>query len=328
MTAKRCYSEIRFAQSYGKDRFEAQMIRRDHMILSSRARIIEVCIESSFQPLLQLYLVLPTLIHYFKCISGDISNSSSNFVSLLNKVTTTAGLQFLSVTTSIACLAWSFNFHKVTQKRGALDLSVNFLGRVCLQLSAFLQISCRLLTFVLLAYCCGPGEFWPMVVVLLIHIVLMSSLHYHFATDEMRFQTWKSGNIIKNLRLVHHCILNGIGNIYIPNRITYMDSKTEAERMKLKFEKHYYIETGISTFWRQVISNLIFASENMLIIILVYTSIPGIVPNLLLIFIPIGHLIGIIFNIIYYKFFHIWKDALSLDRHISLTLKPSCEFKC
>ena len=321
-TFKRCFSEIKFANSYGKDRFEAQLVKRDHMVLSSRARMIEVCIESSFQPLLQLYLVLPTLIQYFDCLSSDELIEFS----LADTLMSIPALQFLSVITSVIALSWSINFYKVTQKHGALDLNVNFSGRICLQISTFLQISCRLLTFVLLSYCFGPGNFWPMIAILQLHILLMAVLHY-YTTEQRKFEDWRS-DTITNLRLLHHCILNGIGNIYIHNRITYMDSKTEAERMKLKFEKHYYIETGISTFWRQVISNLIFVLENMLIIILVYTSIPGIVPNLLLIFIPIGHLIGIIFNIIYYKFFHIWKDAFSLDRHISLTLKPSFEIKC
>ena len=67
MIYKRYCSEVEFNIAYGHERFENQMERRDDMIASSRARMIEVCIESSFQPLLQLYLLLPTLIHYFEC---------------------------------------------------------------------------------------------------------------------------------------------------------------------------------------------------------------------------------------------------------------------
>ena len=201
------------------------------MVLSSRARMIEVCIESSFQPLLQLYLVLPTLIQYFDCLSSDELIEYSLADTLLSIPT----LQFLSVITSVIALSWSINFYKVTQKHGALDLNVNFSGRICLQISTFLQISCRLLTFVLLSYCFGPGNFWPMIAILQFHILLMAVLHY-YTTEQREFEDWRS-DTITNLRLLHHCILNGIGNIYIHNRITYMDSKTEAERMKLKFEK-------------------------------------------------------------------------------------------
>ena len=167
-TFKRCFSEIKFANSYGKDRFEAQLVKRDHMVLSSRARMIEVCIESSFQPLLQLYLVLPTLIQYFDCLSSDELIEFS----LADTLMSIPALQFLSVITSVIALSWSINFYKVTQKHGALDLNVNFSGRICLQISTFLQISCRLLTFVLLSYCFGPGNFWPMIAILQLHIFI------------------------------------------------------------------------------------------------------------------------------------------------------------
>ena len=315
-TLKRCWSEIRFANSSGKDRFEAQLKRRDHLILSSRARMIEVCIESSFQPLLQLYLVLPTIIQYFECLSNHKSIEYSHALhEYADNILTISRLQFWSVITSVVCLSWSVNFYKITQKHGALDLNVNFSGRICLQVSTFLQISCRLLAFVLLAYCFGPGNFWPMVAILQLHILLMAILHY-FITEERQFKDWYS-NPMKNLRLLHHCLLNGVGNIYLHNRITYMDFRTAKERMKLQVIKHSYQETGIPTFWRQAIFNAIFVSENIIIIILVCTVIPGIVPLPLLIFVPIGHLLGIILNIAYYMFFHLWKDMLTLERHIS-----------
>ena len=87
------------------------MERRDHTILSSRARMIEVCIESSFQPLLQLYLLLPKLINYFECeFYKEILEKP-----ILETFSTESVLQFWSVITSVLALAWSFNFYKVTQ---------------------------------------------------------------------------------------------------------------------------------------------------------------------------------------------------------------------
>ena len=318
-TFKRCWSEIKFAMSYGKDRFEAQLVRRDHMVLSSRARMIEVCIESSFQPLLQLYLVLPTLIQYFHCLSHHEFAESS----LVDTIIPLPKLQFWSVITSVVCLSWSFNFYKITQKHGALDFNVNLSGRICLQASTFLQISTRLLAFVLLAYCFGHGNFWPMVVMLQIHIIMMAVLHYYIS-EQRKFGGWCS-KPVKNLRLLNHCLLNGIANIYLHNRITYMDSKTEKQRMALKFENPCVQEMSWykikkHTFWRQAIFNLIFVSENMFIIILLQTVIPGVVPVILLILIPVGHLLGIILNIAYYKFFHLWKDSFSLKKQISLEM--------
>ena len=306
MTCNRCRSEIQFAISYGRDKFEAQMRRRDHMNLSSRARIIEVCIESSFQPLLQLYLLLPTLIHYFEC--GAYHQLLEK--SLTETFSTISALQFWSVVTSVICLSWSFNFYKVTQKCGALDFSANLFGRICLLVSTFLQISCRLLAFVLLAYCFGPGEFWPMVLILQLHILLMAGLHY-ITSHQMK--TKKSDNITRR-RLLHHCILNGIGNIYLHNCITYMDGKAEKERKKNKYEESEQVEAKKTTFWRQLIFNVIFVLENMAVITLVCIKMPDTVPLPLLIFIPLGHLFGIFLNVFYYQFYHLWKE--SLQKHI------------
>ena len=318
------------------------MQRSDHRILSSRARLIEVCIESSFQPLLQLYIVLPTLIHYFEC---------GAFVEFLNKFgetfSTISRLQFWSIITSIVCLSWSFNFYKVTQKCGALDLKANLYGRICLLASTLLQISSRLLAFVLLAYTFGPGEFWPMMVLLHLHIVLMAFLH-HFYSPSMETKNVdtktrkKSQKVITKVRLWHHCLLNGIGNIYIHNCITYMDHKTERERKKSRHrgkdmpggrhrgkympgarrrgtdipggvENAWRMQESTKTsFYRQVTFNAIFVMENLAIFSWVYTQISDLVPFPLLLFIPLGHLFGVLLNVVYYRFYHLWKDSLKM----------------
>ena len=228
MIFKRCYSEIKFVLAYGKDKFDFQMIRQDHILLSSRARMIEVCIESSFQPLLQLYLLLPTLIHYVDCgaIQEILTNPPHETFSRMDN------LQFWSIFASVFCLSISFTHYKVTQKSGALDYHANPPGRIFLFLSILLQISCRLLAFVLLAYGFGPGQFWPMIAILQMHILLMATLHF------ITFKDVEVDNTKIGLhRKLHHCLLNGIGNIYIHNCITYMDEKDVKERMKMKHEK-------------------------------------------------------------------------------------------
>ena len=312
MTFKRCITEIKFELAYGQKKFELQMIRQDHMILSSRARIIEVCIESSFQPLLQLYLLLPTLIHYVDCgaVHEIITNPPHETFSRMDK------LQFWSVLTSVICLSISFNYYKVTQKSGALDYKANPAGRIFLFLSTLLQISCRLLAFVLLAYGFGPGQFWPMIAILQFHILLMTALHF------VTFEYVEVDNTkISLLRKLHHCLLNGIGNIYIHNCITYMDEKEVRERMMRKHEERQDQtdgprKHGKETFWRQVLFNAIFVVENIGVIIFVSSRIPNTVPDSLLVFIVVGHLIGLIFGLIYYQFFHLWKDVLYMHVHL------------
>ena len=303
MTIKRFYSELRFAMAYGKEKFEMQMKRRDDTILYSRARMIEVCIESSFQPLLQLYLVLPTLIQYVRC------ETYRNLLEepLAKTFNTRSGLQFLSVLTSVLGLTWSFNFYKTTQKYGALAWTANPVGRICLSLSTFLQITSRLLTFVLLAYCFGPGNFWPMIVLVNFHIILMGILHFITSRESERNYTlgnWK--------RTLHHCLLNGIGNIYIHNYIIYMDEKKMKEKMKRRT-----VNNGPNirkTFYRQVIFNGIFILENTVVVAYALSNryMNDQIPGVLLGLIPFGQLMGLLFHVIYYQFFHLWKELLHM----------------
>ena len=315
MIFKRGFSELRFVLAYGKDKFDIQMIRQDHILSSSRARIIEVCIESSFQPLLQLYLLLPTLIHYVDCgaVQEILTNPPHETFSQMDN------LQFWSIFTSVFSLSISFTHYKVTQKAGALDYSANPIGRIFLFLSILLQISCRLLAFVLLAYGFGPGEFWPMITILLMHIFLMATLHF------LTFNDVEVNNTKICLhRKLHHCLLNGIGNIYIHNFITYMDEKGVKERMKMKHkERNDQVNGGKQnkkkTFWRQVIFNAIFVAENTAIILFVFLKLPNTLPISLLAFVAIGHLLGLMFNTIYYQFFHLWKDVLYKHVRLSTT---------
>ena len=95
MTIDRFVSEAKFATAYGLDKFRAQKAARDYTVISSRARIIEVCIESSFQPLFQLYLLLPILLDYFEC--GAYSQFGKT--SLEGALLTVSELQFWSVFT-------------------------------------------------------------------------------------------------------------------------------------------------------------------------------------------------------------------------------------
>ena len=66
-------SEAKYLTSQGEERVKARIKRDDATIVSSRSQMIEVCSESSFQPLLQLYLFLPTLLVSFRTFSATVS---------------------------------------------------------------------------------------------------------------------------------------------------------------------------------------------------------------------------------------------------------------
>ena len=124
----------------------------DSEVTSSRAQVIEVAIESTFQPLLQLYLLLPILVQGMQSLGATYTD-----LKLMKRI------QFYSVVTSIISLAWSFAFYKASVKREALDFCINFFGRTVLIISNLFMISARLLALVVFAYCFGPGQFLPLI---------------------------------------------------------------------------------------------------------------------------------------------------------------------
>ena len=54
MHRKKFVRETRYLMSHGEERVKARLALEDATIVSGRSQMIEVCSESSFQPLLQL----------------------------------------------------------------------------------------------------------------------------------------------------------------------------------------------------------------------------------------------------------------------------------
>ena len=254
--------------------------------------MIEVCTESSFQPLLQLYLFLPTGVVTFRSLGSHARDeSASEFFSSM------AQLQFWSILSSCFSLAWSFTFYQSFKKNGALDFGVNALGRILLLSSNILQVSSRLVAFVLFAYCCGDGNIWPAFVFVLIHIIVISFYHFYDIPSTGRT------NVCNSLRMaaVFQSILNGIGNLYMTNLI--LPLPTEEEKKQLVKQK-------LSTRKRQLVVDGLLTAENLVILV-----IAGVVLNLddvwpLLVFVLSAQVLGLLLKGLYYKFFHIWSLIL------------------
>jgi hypothetical protein len=174
---------------------------------------MEVSLESSFQPTVQLYLMLPSL----------ISNMSQKKLDVkLFTVCKEGGLpilqadQTISIITSILSLSWCFTSYHATLKRGALDKDLAALFyRVVLFLSILFQIIGRLFIIVFFAYSFGPGHYWPLLVFLGAHIIVMSAVHFVFS-DAKHY--WVKGGFL-NISFFHYLLGNGLANIYIHNWI-------------------------------------------------------------------------------------------------------------
>ena len=73
-----------YLTSHGQERIKQRKKFLKDSIISSRSSIVEICTEATFQPLLQLYLLLPKLLSedYHSLLEQDISDFFSDVPTL------------------------------------------------------------------------------------------------------------------------------------------------------------------------------------------------------------------------------------------------------
>ena len=290
--------EVRYLTGHGMGRVKQRKEFIKNNIISSRAQIIEICSEATFQPLLQLYLLLPNLMcfEYSDLFQKDIYTFFSDV----------PRLQFCAIFTSCLSLSWSFNAYQTSKKTGALDFDANLWGRLVLLASCICLITSRLFVFVFLAYCFGDGEFWPLVVFVFCHMLLMAGFHWLTAKT---FSIKKNFIFVTNktLQKIYQCLLNGISNIYIHNDILALPSDEEnvTKRPKRSNSDKNTKFLALVTYWKQPIVETIFVLESLTIVVISLFLVDGL-PISLVVVVVILHIVGILLKVFYYKSLHIW----------------------
>ena len=244
--------------------------------------------------------------------------------------------QIISIFGSIVSLVFAFDMYYEAQKRGALGMGGNIYGRVIRLASTLLLVVSRLLSLVLCAYCFGEGMFYPLVLLVIVHVWVMSLIHYVTSYEwelveasqtnpdtavgtrklietEMKLNMTTKNGTSKTcwttfsiyMIIAYQCLINGIGNVYLHNWIVnYHSLQGPSQQMK-------------TTFLRQVIVDLIIAIENIIVVVMVLNSTHSYLqdlPRSILIIILVCHFFGIILKIIYYHVWHMWAYAFDIVR--------------
>ena len=168
--------------------------------------------------------------------------------------------------------------------------------------------------FVLLGYVMSHyqfGVFWPLFLFLLAHLLLMSILHWFFSEEknvirkaEVAYEHGKA-TTTNILKILYNCLINGFCNIYVHNFVSFENNKNER----------------CHTFLRQFIFNAIFILENTVIIILFLTGIKDAdIPKVILT-VGIGFPFGVCLKLIYYKFYHLWKNNRAVSDLLPCSLR-------
>ncbi|XP_023333011.1 uncharacterized protein LOC111704873 [Eurytemora carolleeae] len=305
------YEDGKYYLSKGAKKVAREKKIETSEVLYSTARVMEVSLESSFQPTIQLYLLFPTLVQQIEgekfvfqvftlCRSGNIPVIKPD--------------QTISIITSILSLSWCFTAYHATLKRGALDKDLAALFyRAVLFLSVLFQILGRLFIFVFFAYSFGPGRYYPLLIFLGAHIVLMSLLHFVFS-DAKKY--WQKGGFL-NLSFFHYLIGNGLANIYIHNWI-------RMDPLLLPWAKPLQ---HVSTLVRQFLFDLIFIAENVVLLSIALNShiIELREGRATYVVVLLGfQFVGLILKCVYYRYLHIWA-WLIMDY---TTMKQDGHWKC
>ena len=284
--------EVRYLTSHGEGRVKQRKEFIKNNIISSRAQIIEICSEATFQPLLQLYLLLPKMmcVDYHDLLEKDLSTF----------FTDVPRLQFWAIFTSCMSLSWSYNAYQTSKKTGALDFDSNLWGRLVLLASCVCLITSRLFIFVFLSYCFGDGQFYPMVIVVVFHMLFMAGFHW-LTTETESFNIKTNFVFVTNktlqrcLQVFYQCLLNGISNIYLYNDILALPS--EEKNVK-----------KIPTKWKQPMVDTIFVLESLVIVVISLVHVEGL-PGSLVIMVVILHILGLLLKVFYYRSLHIWSGV-------------------
>ena len=138
------------------------------------------------------------------------------------------------------------------------------------------------------------------------------------ATNIIRFTTVEDRRGVKfYTTLFYVSLVNGLANIFINNFIHFSLKETKPLGVKKK-----------KSFYKQLITDIIFLVENIVCIIIGCYNDADIDPlnnkatmRLFITLICASHLAGIILKIIYYKFLHVWKDLTPSFDFQEMTLK-------
>ena len=171
----------------------------------------------------------------------------------------------------------------------------------------YLQISGRILLMIIMTYCFGKGQFWPIMALIVIHMVALAigSIVSRVCRIEQSC----------NIELVLYSCLFGLANIYCPNWISYQNKDEK------KHGKHTY------TILREVVIQIVLILENFAMLsTVIYCAVwkedssiyKQDVLMKLAIFATCVHLVGVGLRMIYYNKYHIWRSVLWRDFWTSL----------
>ena len=206
------YRDGKYETSSGKEKVKELRKRRYLDVAASRADLIETSIEATFEPLVQGYIIFPSII--------NITNRLKNFyefdqydgkLKINFEMSSLEQVQLFSIGTSILGLVWTYSDLTSVKKHLQLDIFVSPVSRILMCIWMSLQVTARLLAFMLFAVYWGPGNIFSLMIFAAVHIVLALVIHLIFSED---IAFLKKGRYLK---FFHNVILNSFSSMFFHN---------------------------------------------------------------------------------------------------------------
>ena len=213
-------------------------------LASIRAHVIEVCIESSLQPLLQLYLVLISVYDRSQIKAEHRLINIDNWLEQLSKM-----IEYLrdkeiqricSSLISILMIALSFTTqynHKKNQVLSASSTMVYF-GYV------LFSVISRILCFEMFAFYLGPGLFHLAFGAVLIHVLILATFHL-VMSDSLTTLKNNGSDRRQALLILENCLVNGLANIYMHNNLNIQADESKTSQQESSMIRQISVDTLI-----------------------------------------------------------------------------------
>ena len=209
------YRDGKYETSSGKDKVKELRKRRYLDVTASRADLIETSIEATFEPLVQGYIIFPSIINITNQLRNLYKFDPTGNLTIKFEMSSLEQVQMFSIVTSILSLAWTYSDLTSVKKHLQLDICVSPVSRILMCIWMILQITARLLAFMLFAVYWGPGCLYPLMIFAAVHTVIAGILHVIFSED-MAF--WRQG---KYLKFFQNVILNSFASMYFHNYLRF-----------------------------------------------------------------------------------------------------------
>ena len=134
------YRDGVYETSTGNQRVDARIRKRQSDLTASRGELIEVNVESAFEPIIQGYIIFPNIIDIADKMGKMVTITDGGNVQIALQFTTVETAQLLSIITSMVSLAWCYSEYHSVRKNMLLDMTVSPCSRVTMFLYMLMQV--------------------------------------------------------------------------------------------------------------------------------------------------------------------------------------------